>query len=104
MCSFVLLSSLIAIVASEPSQGIKIINDRQMDTKDKAPKTFMEYIPGIESMIFGTDEDWQTYRCNIKGCLWNETTVHIDWMFYGAGDGNPEAKDANECAKRCALD
>ena len=44
------------------------------------------------------------YDCNALGCSWADNVVHEDWMFYGAGWGNPEAMDPTICAKRCALD
>merc|ERR1712055_669640 len=89
LCSFVLLSSLLAIVASQGGQG---------------PHPFEAYIPFIEQGVFGTWNDMQTYDCNIKGCKWSEFVVHDDWMFYGAGWGNQEAMNPMACAKRCALD
>merc|ERR1712038_86517 len=36
--------------------------------------------------------------------MWEEKTVNVDYMFYGAGMGNPEAMNPVMCAQRCALD
>ena len=58
----------------------------------------------IEAMTFGTIDDTKTFDCSVKGCIWNETEVHTDWMLYGSGLGNPEAMNPVICAQRCALD
>jgi len=88
MRSFVLLSSLLAIAAS---QGW-------------GPRPFEPSIPVIEKFKFGTFEDQKTFRCDIAGCKWAEATVHADWMFYGAGSENIYANNPEACAASCALD
>ena len=55
-------------------------------------------------MAFGTSDDPLTFNCKVKGCKWSDYVVHKDWMFYGAGMGNPEAMNPMVCAQRCALD
>ena len=55
-------------------------------------------------MTFGTINDSLTFECNVGGCQWEDSVVHDDWMFYGAGIGNPEAMNPMMCAQRCALD
>ena len=55
-------------------------------------------------MTFGTPDDPRTFNCKVKGCKWSDYVVHKEWMFYGAGIGNPEAMNPMVCAQRCALD
>ena len=55
-------------------------------------------------MTFGTFEQPQKFNCVAKGCKWEEKTVKVDYMFFGAGMSNPEAMNPVMCAQRCALD